>query len=318
MAKIGNKAQQNTHYNVVYDKAYCPATTPQRTNELPPGIYTILYDDRMGYFLYPKEVNFETILELPGMPTKHIMKNLETFWKPETKQKYLSMGLAYKRGVLIHGLPGTGKTMCVVKVCEEFIKKGGVVIFNPKAPALHEILTKVRDIQPDLKILVVWEEFDEMRDDSELLSLLDGELQTDNIVYLATTNFIDKIPDRIKNRPSRFAEKIEVGFPTLEDRKTYLASKMTSWTPTDIQVVADATEKMVIDQLKDIVISIAVFDLTLEEAIAKVKTYNLFDETDDSDEYSEEEDLQDKIDSLREEIEERNRNFKLSKLFPKR
>lgn len=293
--KIGNKAQTYTHYNIVMGGALVPSPEPDTTKNIPPGIYMILHDQNIGDFLYPKEVNFETILDLPGMPTAEIMKNLNKFWLPETKAKYAAMGLTYKRGVLIHGSPGTGKTMCVIKVAQQFINSGGIVIFNPGASSLHNILAQVRDIEPDLKVLVVWEEFDEWKDDSELLSLLDGELQTDNIVYIGTTNFIDKIPDRIKNRPSRFAEKIEVKFPTQEDRKTYLSSKLTHLSNKELDNLAKETKGLVIDQIKDVVISTQVFDLTLTDALAKARSYNLIKEENETDLEAEEEELYEKL-----------------------
>lgn len=295
MAKIGNKAQVYTHYKIILGGALVPTPEPHITKNIPPGIYTILQDPTIGLFLYPKEVNFETILDLPGMPTAEIMKNLNRFWLPETKAKYDAMGLTYKRGILIHGSPGTGKTMCVVKVAQQFINAGGIVIFNPPASALHEILAQIRDVEPNLKVLVVWEEFDEWKDDSELLSLLDGELQTDNIVYIGTTNFIDKIPDRIKNRPSRFAERIEVKFPTLEDRKVYLSNKLPNFAEKELNNLAKLTDKLVIDQIKDFVISTQVFDLSTEDALKKVRSYNLLKEEDEKSHYDEEEELYEKL-----------------------
>jgi SpoVK/Ycf46/Vps4 family AAA+-type ATPase len=131
----------------------------------------------------------------------------------------------------------------------------------------------IKDIEPNKKVLVIWEEFDTIlrHDESTLLSLLDGEIQVGNIIYLATTNYLAKIPARIKNRPSRFARVIEVSEPNEESRRAFLKAKLHDSDTDKLEPMVQATEGFVIDQIKDLIISVCCFGYPISEAVLKIK-----------------------------------------------
>jgi SpoVK/Ycf46/Vps4 family AAA+-type ATPase len=104
--------------------------------------------------------------------------------------------------------------------------------------------------------------------------LLDGETQVGNVVYLATTNYLSKIPSRIKNRPSRFARVIEVGQPNEEARRMYLTAKLQEDDLKYLEPMVQATDGFVIDQLKDLVISVCCFGQPISEAVMKIQEMN--------------------------------------------
>jgi SpoVK/Ycf46/Vps4 family AAA+-type ATPase len=77
--------------------------------------------------------------------------------------------------------------------------------------------------------VVILEDLDtiiESYGESDLLPLLDGENQVDNVVFVATTNYLSDLDDRIVNRPSRFDIVREVEFPTDEARKKFIEMKI--------------------------------------------------------------------------------------------
>lgn len=291
--KLGKVVSKKDLYEVE-SGVFVPSFTKTTTEKLPSGIYSVQQNQSTGQLLLsPKEMVFEKFITLPDMTTNLILEDLSTFWNPETKAKYEQLDLIYKRGILMHGLPGVGKSATISKVCEKFIEQDGIILFNPSPAMLYFIVQDIQAIDPTRKLLVIWEEFECHLDDSTFLSILDGELQLSNVAYIATTNYIDQIPQRIKNRPSRFAQVIEVGFPTFQDRLEYLTNKLKSVNISEelILEIAELTEGFVLDQVKDVVISHFVFNYSLEESIAKIKTFS-YDENEEEN-YEDEEEYDD-------------------------
>ena len=64
-----------------------------------------------------------------------------------------------------------------------------------------------------IKLFIEFDEFDEFVKEGKeglIKTFLDGSSSTNNTIFLAMTNYIERIPDSIKNRPSRFKYQIEI------------------------------------------------------------------------------------------------------------
>jgi SpoVK/Ycf46/Vps4 family AAA+-type ATPase len=243
------------------------------TNKITPGAYQCKLTDNGTIYLESFSITSDEIIKFENTSTNLIKEDIKKFWDPDTKRKYKEFNVVYKRGVLMYGKQGTGKTVTVVDVMDYVIENGGISLFNPSAELAAATIKLIREIEPELKILCVFEEFEKQSNDPAMLSLLDGELQTDNVVYLATTNYIDEVPSRIKNRPSRFANVVEIGPPDNLVRKQYLLAKtkhIENLNPDFIDYIVDNTSGFVIDQLKDVVISYFCMDVPIEECLAKI------------------------------------------------
>lgn len=123
------------------------------------------------------------------------------------------------------GPPGSGKTVTINLITKELLSQNGIVIFCDHPQAAMIGLQMVRAIEPNRNIVVILEDIDEIIEsygEHELLALLDGENQVDNVVMVATTNYPERLQARIINRPSRFDEIIKVGMPSAAARKFYL------------------------------------------------------------------------------------------------
>lgn len=245
---------------------------PRKTTKiLPSGAYELNQDQFGRIFINPMDVKSDELINLPNTASNTIINEVNQFWSGETRKMFDHFNLVYKRGILMHGKPGTGKTSTSMMVIKEVIKLGGVVFFNPPVQIIKEVAIKLQKMNPNTKILVIWEEFDSLCDSATMLSILDGELQVDNIVYLATTNYINRIPERIKNRPSRFSSVYEVGYPNEETRRIYLVHKLSDL-DLDIEQWVKLTDGLSIDHLKDLIVSVCCFNVPLKESVEKLRS----------------------------------------------
>lgn len=199
------------------------------------------------------------------------MNEMNHFLKPETKQSYVDHGFLYKRSIFLHGAPGTGKIVIVNRVCESVVKTGGIILFNAEAEITEMALNQLAESQPDVLTLVIFEEFDETLSnkhrESQVLKMLDGQVQKNNAIYLATTNFLEKIPARVL-RPGRFSRLIEVGFPSLEARTKYIS--LVSKDSSIVAELAEKTEGFSVDELKECVLSISCLGYSIDETVDRV------------------------------------------------
>lgn len=262
---------------------------------LSPGSYTLHYDQQRGVFWFePLTLVSDGILDLPSPEYTKVVQKMALFMKPETRAKFERMNYIYKRSALLHGVPGTGKTVIVNRVARDIVSLGGICLWATQ-PALLKLAYEILDdIQPNVLTGVIFEEFDEMarRHESELLTLLDGQVQKHNVIYLATTNYLNKVPKRLY-RPGRFATVLEVKFPIPEARRLYLASKLGADFP-DLEARVQATEGLSIDELKEVVQAVDILEEPLAEVLERLKATREFSvpERDEDSDYDDGDDFE--------------------------
>ncbi len=247
------------------------------------GSYKVEYIEKYDFLSFePMNLNSDAILDLPSKELTQVVKEMKQFLLPEIKSKYSNMGFLYKRSCLLHGRPGGGKSMIVNRVAKEAIKTGAVVLFCSNPEYLVKAFAALNDTQPNVLTLVILEEFDSAIKDygqEPFLVLLDGQIQKPGIIYLATTNYIEKIPARLR-RPGRFSSIIEVGTPNAAARRMYLETKlgneyaeMDSW--------VHHTEGLTVDELKEMVQAVEILGADFQETLKRIK--ELSDEPEDND-----------------------------------
>ena len=211
---------------------YIPTDNSAIVDKVKPGVYDIKFADGLGHYMVQRSLHLDDILIFPSSIHKTVLDGVQKFW--QRREKFEEYGFAFKRGILLHGKPGCGKT-CTINLVMKYVVEelGGVVLplsnGGDLARYAHFIPEMFRVIQKNTPIVVIFEDIENMcRGDveTELLNVLDGLDQLDNVVYLATTNYIEHLKERIINRPSRFDRRIYVPMPVYEDRLFYFSKKL--------------------------------------------------------------------------------------------
>lgn len=180
----------------------------QTIKTLEPGFYDVTNLGSAGYGLTPKEAVSDDLIDIPGTIADDVFLDIDKFL--QTKQSYQDYGLTHKRGYLFFGPPGSGKTSLGMMLARRFIDKvGGVVMYCGDVGAFYNGVSIMRDVEPGRPSMYLIEEADMIVNNTHCLSILDGELSIQGAVFVAMTNYKNKLPPRIANRPGRF-DRVEL------------------------------------------------------------------------------------------------------------
>jgi AAA+ superfamily predicted ATPase len=246
------------------------------TSHLPVGAY-IIDSTPAGLMFTAKNILTDTLIDFGNSNSLRVIEGIKLFWK--RKQKFLDRGILYKRGILMWGPPGSGKTATLALLVQDLIANGGIVLLVQHPSLAVSGLRQLRKIEPDRPLIVILEDVEEIirtYGEHDLLALLDGEHQTDNVVNIATTNYPELLGARIINRPSRFDEVVKIGMPSSAMREQYLHHllRMDDIAGYNISIRAwvEATEGMSIAHLKELVVAVTCLEQPYEEVITRLKT----------------------------------------------
>jgi|CXWL01.1.fsa_nt_gi energy-coupling factor transporter ATP-binding protein EcfA2 len=262
---------------LVSDQVYRPVGDLVTIKKLPPGYYEI-ENDKGGIYFVDLEVRTESLIKFPDSTSQMVLKDIQSFWTREAVfRKY---NLSYKRGIMLYGPPGSGKSCTLRMIAEDVIQRGGVIFnFGESPDMFYEGYMSFRTIQPETPIVVLMEDVDGILSsmaESKVLNILDGVKQIDKIVFLATTNYPSQLKARVMNRPSRFDKRFEVGYPSAESRELYFTSLFKdddiSQFPVAMSSIVADTKDMTFAHLRELFVSVHILGDTYENAIETLRS----------------------------------------------
>ena len=188
-------------------------------------------------------------------------------------KRWHGFGIPQKRGVLLAGEPGTGKTL----ICKALMSEAdGITCITTSAYGLgaDEYITELYEMAEDLGPCMVFiEDIDLIGLNREeyhyqhapallsLLNVLDGVEEKHEIVTVATTNNWEALDRAISHRPSRFDRVIKLSLPSLGERRE-LVGLLCQKIPVDVATqdyISSRAEGCTPAQLQEVV-----FGLTIE------------------------------------------------------
>ena len=236
---------------------------------LPAGFYSILVDN-YGLFFNKLTLNISELIRFPNTIADAVITEFEKFWTK--KSEYISRGESHKRGFLLWGPPGGGKTSTVSFIIKDFINSGNIIFnFNSN---ITSGLTYFRKIEPTRKVMIIIEDIDSIirsrEGEAEILQLLDGSIQHNDTIIIATTNYPEDLPDRIINRPSRFDRISYIGLPSEDERLLYLQRKSKKLTEDETKRWVKDTDDYTLAHIKELILAVEVFDLDYNDTLQRL------------------------------------------------
>ncbi|MEP6753962.1 MAG: ATP-binding protein [Chthonomonadales bacterium] len=168
--------------------------------------------------------NFDNLI-LPPKLKQEIRDDLTQFF--QSRETYERYKIPWKRGVILIGPPGNGKTHTVKALLNSLqvpclYVKSFKQHYRTDQSSITEVFRRARQTTPCILVL---EDLDSLITDSNrsfFLNELDGFASNAGIVALATTNHPERIDSSILDRPSRFDRKYQFELPAPEERAAYL------------------------------------------------------------------------------------------------
>ena len=170
-----------------------------------------------------KAASFDNLI-LPRALKEEIQTDFQNFFV--SREMYEKYGIPWKRGVLLIGPPGNGKTHTVKALINQLRQpclyvKSFKSQYATEQEGMRRVFQRARHTTP---CLVVLEDIDSMIDGknrSFFLNELDGFAVNTGVVVLATTNHPQRLDPAILDRPSRFDRKYYFELPAPEERFAY-------------------------------------------------------------------------------------------------
>lgn len=255
--------------------------TYEANNEkLAPGIYSLT---DFGNIFSPTIPGFttlkskDTLIHFTSGIVADAITKIEDFFSEKTMAAYKYLKIAHKVGMLLHGPPGTGKTCASFIIMENMVKKYNALALDCTNCQLAFVISTIKLIREkqDNPMVLFYDEFENMADNHAWLSFLDGNDSQDKLIFMGCTNFLKRIPKRIRNRKSRIKYLFEINALPMAVYEEYIKDKLPDEKQEFRSKFSYYAEEagLTIDQFKHAIIDFYLEKTPMEVAIEAAKKF---------------------------------------------
>ncbi len=240
-------------------------------DQLPSGVYDITIDRNNGDPLFLKrEVKTDELVSIPGGVVENTLKEIADFWL--SADKFHKHGMLHRRGYILYGAQGTGKSSALNLLIEGVTKQDGVVFICTNPSYLRQALAAFRAVEPKRPVVCIYEDIDAIiktHGEAELLGILDGTNQIDGVLNIATTNYPELLDKRLISRPRRFDRALKIMPPVTNERRSYFKAK--GFKAEELDAFTEATEGLSFASLAEVIIGTQCLSHPLTEIVETLK-----------------------------------------------
>jgi hypothetical protein len=243
---------------------------------LPAGAYTCYQDCYGNLDLVQKHLEVDDLVDFADSLPSRILHEIDHFWKQgDSFRRY---GFLHRRGYLLYGKQGGGKSSVIHQVVSRIVAAGHVAFFCEQPQVFIHCMSQFRNVESDRPMVCIFEDIDatiEHFGDSDLLQWLDGNHQVNKAVNLATTNYPEKLDRRIVSRPRRFDRIFRIDAPDARLRTAYFARKMPDQSTVERAKWVELSEGLQFAALAEMVIGVKCLGNDLEQTVKVLREMDI-------------------------------------------
>lgn len=275
-AEEGSSTSKCDDYSMWFQEGteFIPSINLKTIDKIPSGAYKVIWK-RDDWRVIPVPINTDELYSFSNDITSKLIEETQLFWdKTET---YTKNKITHKRGILLCGEPGCGKSAIITMLVAQIIKQDGLVFIINTPQEFSNILETlpniIRQIEPSRPIITIIEDVDQliksMSGDWQILDFLDGKNSINHHLIILTSNDTTDLSTALL-RPSRIDMAIEIPSPNESVRREYFSKKKVPDNLLDEFVFK--TKNMSFAELKEVFIGTQILGKPLDKVIDQINS----------------------------------------------